>query len=106
AHLQRVLAQHEADRAEITAAGSSGPSGRVAALLEAIRAGRGRWTTATAYRFYRGHLPALAHIPNTQLRAMARGDLRDLAAGGHLVRHQEPGRVFFVLRTAKNGEAQ
>ncbi|MCG0066259.1 hypothetical protein L0F81_23705 [Streptomyces tricolor] len=79
-----------------------GPTGRVAQLLDAIRTAPGRWTTATAYRFYRDRFRSLDHIPNTQLRAIARGDLRDLAAWGHLIRHEEPGRIYFTLKTRKD----
>lgn len=76
--------------------------GRVDQLLDAIRTTRGSWTTAKAYRFYRDRFRSLDHVPNTQLRAIARGDLRDLAAGGHLIRHEEPGRTYFVLKTRKD----
>lgn len=82
---------------------TSGPTGRVAQLLDAIRTARGRWTTVTAFRFYRDHLRSLDHIPNTQLRAVARGDLRDLAAWGHLLRFEEPGRQYYTLKTRKDG---
>ena len=100
----------DAVRAELTAeeatpAGATatpGPTGRVAQLLDAIRTAGGRWTTVTAFRFYRDHLRALDHIPNTQLRAVARGDLRDLAAWGHLIRHEEPGRQYYLLKTRKD----
>jgi hypothetical protein len=80
----------------------AGPTGRVAQLLDAIRTARGRWTTVTAFRFYRDHIRSLDHLPNTQLRAVARGDLRDLAVWGHLIRHEEPGRQYYTLKTRKD----
>lgn len=79
-----------------------GPTGRVARLLDAIRTGRGRWTTTRALRFYRDNVRALDHWPDSRLRTIARSDLRDLAAGGHLVRHEEPGRQYFTLKTRKD----
>jgi hypothetical protein len=102
--VRRLLHQHAADEAAARAeapAASDGPTGRVAQLLDAIRTARGRWTTATVYRFYRDHVRSVDHVPNTQLRAIARADLRDLAAWGHLIRHEEPGRQYFVLKTRK-----
>jgi len=105
--VRKLLEEHQADtaaaRAETTTV-PAGPTGRVAQLLDAIRTARGRWTTVTAFRFYRDHLRTLDHIPNTQLRAVARGDLRDLAAWGHLTRHEEPGRQYYLLKTRKDGD--
>jgi len=104
--VRKLLEEHKADdaaaRAE-TVTAPAGPTGRVAQLLDAIRTGRGRWTTVTAFRFYRDHIRSLDHIPNTQLRAVARGDLRDLTAWGHLARHEEPGRQYYTLKTPKDG---
>jgi hypothetical protein len=85
------------------ATATPGPTGRVAQLLDAIRTAQGHWTTVTAYRFYRDHLRGLDHIPNTQLRAVARGDLRDLAAWGHLAVSEEPGRREYHLNPWKDG---
>lgn len=101
----KLLAEHEADdraaRAE-TPALQAGPTGRVARLLDAIRTARGRWTTTRAAQFYRdcGIEPPGAQWSRT--RTVARGDLRDLAAWGHLVRHEEPGRQYFTLKTRKD----
>jgi hypothetical protein len=107
AQVQWLLTDHEETREKATApaatATPAGPTGRVAQLLDAIRTAHGRWTTVTAFRFYRGHLRDLDNIPNTQLRAVARGDLRDLAAWGHLLRHEEPGRQYYTLKTRKDG---
>jgi DNA-directed RNA polymerase specialized sigma24 family protein len=95
--------EEKATDAQSATATPPGPTGRVAQLLDAIRTKRGRWTTVTAFRFYRDHLRDLDNIPNTQLRAIARGDLRDLAAWGHLLRHEEPGRQYYTLKTRKDG---
>jgi hypothetical protein len=96
------------DRENATAEAATatpGPTGRVAQLLDAIRTAQGHWTTVTAYRFYRDHLRGLDHIPNTQLRAVARGDLRDLAAWGHLLRHEQTGRQYYTLNSRKDGRS-
>jgi hypothetical protein len=79
-----------------------GPTGRVAQLLDAIRTGRGRWTTVRAAQFYRdnGIEPPGAQWSRT--RTVARGDLRDLAVWGHLTRHEEPGRQYYTLKTRKD----
>jgi hypothetical protein len=107
AQVQWLLTDHEETREKATApaatATPAGPTGRVAQLLDAIRTARGRWTTVTAFRFYRDHIRDLDHLPNTQCRAVARGDLRDLAAWGHLLRHEEPGRQYYTLKTRKDG---
>ncbi|MFH9403316.1 hypothetical protein ACH4JS_26725 [Streptomyces sp. NPDC017638] len=79
-----------------------GPTGRVARLLDAIRTSGGRWTTPRALRFYRDNVRELDHLPDSRLRTIARDDLRDLAAWGHLVRHEEPGRQFYTLKTRKD----
>lgn len=100
--VQRNEAAEEKATAPATTATPAGPTGRIAQLLDAIRTARGRWTTVTAFRFYRDHLRDLDNIPNTQLRAVARGDLRDLAAWGHLLRHEEPGRQYYTLKTRKD----
>lgn len=103
ADAQKLL---DAYRAEVLAeapAVPAGPTGRVARLLDAIRTGRGRWTTTRAAQFYRD---ARLEPPGAQwsrTRTVARGDLHDLAAWGHLIRHEEPGRTYFVLKTRKGG---
>ena len=74
------------------------PTGRVATLLTEIRRQRGRWTTPRALRFYRNAVRDLDHMPNPRLRAVARGDLRDLAAWGHLTYHEEPGRQYYEIK--------
>jgi hypothetical protein len=98
-------AEEKATDAQSATATPAGPTGRVAQLLDAIRTAHGRWTTVTAFRFYRDHLRDLDNIPNTQLRAVARGDLRDLAAWGHLLRHEEPGRQYYTLKARKDGQS-
>lgn len=113
--VRRLLWQHAADegaaydaRQKSSPTGvdaTPGPTGRVAQLLDAIRTGHGKWTTVTAFRFYRDHIRSLDRIPNTQLRAVARGDLRDLAVWGHLIRHEEPGRQYYTLKTRKDGRS-
>jgi hypothetical protein len=105
----KLLDEHQRDEQDAYAEapavsdGPAGPTGRVARLLNAIRTGRGRWTTARAAQFYRdcGIEPPGAQWSRT--RTVARGDLRDLAAWGHLIRHEEPGRTYFVLKTRKGG---
>lgn len=101
ARLDALVAEEKASAPAPTATPGQ-PTGRVARLLDAIRTARGRWTTVTAYRFYRDHIRDLDHLPNTQCRAVARGDLRDLAAEGHLLRHEEPGRQYYTLKTRKD----
>jgi len=84
------------------ASATPGPTGRVAQLLDAIRTGRGRWTTVRAAQFYRdnGIEPPGAQWSRT--RTVARGDLRDLTVWGHLLRHEEPGRQYYTLKTKKD----
>ena len=104
--VRKLLEEHQTDHAAARAETHTvpaGPTGRVAQLLDAIRTARGRWTTVTAFRFYRDHIRSLDHIPNTQLRAVARGDLRDHTTWGHLARHEEPGRQYYTLKTRKDG---
>lgn len=104
----KLLGEHQRDEQDAYAEaptvsdGPTGPTGRVARLLDAIRTGRGRWTTTRAAQFYRD---ARIEPPGAQwsrTRTVARGDLRDLAAWGHLVRHEEPGRQYFTLKTRKD----
>lgn len=112
--VRQLLAEHQRDEQDAydeageksSPAGADatpGPTGRVGQLLDAIRTARGRWTTVTAFRFYRECVRSTDGIPNTQLRAVARGDLRDLAAWGHLLRHEEPGRQYYTLKTRNGG---
>lgn len=56
------------------------------ALLEAIQAAGGEWTSGDVCR------KGLAQSPKT-----ARADLAYLAAHGHLVAHDESGRRFYTL---------
>jgi hypothetical protein len=109
AEVRKLLDEHARDEAAAIREKSSpagadatpGPTGRVAQLLDAIRTGRGRWTTTRAVGFYRENVRALGHWPDSRLRTIARGDLRDLAAWGHLLRHEEPGRQYYTLKTRK-----
>lgn len=80
---------------------AAGPTGRLAYLLDTIRAQGGRWTTSRAFRAYRHH-PALTGMPLGQIRAVARGDLRDLAAWGWLVAHDDTGRREYTLNPRKD----
>lgn len=82
-----------------------GPTGRVALLLDAIRTHRGRWTTTRAAQIYRDNRLGPPNAKWPQIRTVARGDLRDLAAWGHLIRHEEPGRIFYTLKTRKDGRS-
>ncbi|MFD3574729.1 hypothetical protein [Streptomyces sp. NPDC058644] len=114
--LRRVLAEHETDeRAAYSALGEkssrkatatpTGPTGRLAQLLDAIRTHRGDWTTKRVQDLYRGTPLAPPNAPNGRLRAVARGDLRDLHAWGHLVEHDEKGRHFYTLNSRKDGHS-
>ncbi|MFJ2733716.1 hypothetical protein [Streptomyces sp. NPDC087317] len=87
------------DAADATPAG---PTGRVGRLLDAIRTGRGRWTTTRAAQFYRDARLGPPGATWTRIRTVARGDLRDLAAWGHLLRYEEPGRQYYTLKTRKD----
>lgn len=82
-------------------AGTTGPAGRVAVLLDAIRTHRKAWTTTKAFEVYR-LLPAHAGMPLGQIRSLARGDLRDLAAWGHLIASDESGRREYHLNVRKD----
>lgn len=75
------------------------PTGRPALLLAEIRRQRGRWNAIRVVRLYRRLAVA---VPPAQLRAVARGDLRDLAAWGHLVLHDQPSNRFYTLHTRKD----
>lgn len=104
----KLLDEHQRDEQDAHAEaptvsdGPTGPTGRVGQLLDAIRTRRGRWTTQQVARFYRDNVRSLDGMPFGQVRTVARGDLRDLAAWGHLVRHEEPGRQYFTLKTRKD----
>lgn len=104
ADVVKLLDEHQRDEQDAYAEapavsdGPAGPTGRVARLLDAIRTARGRWTTARAAQFYRDHQLGPPRAKWPQIRTVARGDLRDLAAWGHLVRHEEPGRIYFVQK--------
>ncbi|WIC88844.1 DNA binding protein [Streptomyces phage OnionKnight] len=112
--VRKLLAEHQADdqaaRAERPKHSSTpaarppaGPTGRVAQLLDAIRTARGEWPVHRAVAFYRENVPALRSMPHRHLRTVARGDLRDLTAWGHLQRHEGDGtRRFYTLKTRKD----
>jgi hypothetical protein len=85
-------------RAEAPAAG---PTGRLAGLLAVIRRHRGRWNATRVVRYYR-RLNTPVDLPDTRVRAVARGDLRDLAALGWLVLHDEPSNRHYTLDTRKD----
>ncbi|MEU9597185.1 hypothetical protein AB0E06_10270 [Streptomyces sp. NPDC048109] len=114
--VRKLLAEHQADdqaalaacgkARDITPAGTAvGPTGRVGQLLDAIRTARGEWPVHRAVAFYRENVPALRSMPHRHLRTVARGDLRDLTAWGHLDRHDDPenARRFYTLKTRKDG---
>lgn len=85
----------------VTTTAQATPTGRLAELLTAIREQRGHWTTSRVFRFYRG-LPSLADMGPGQVRIVARGDLRDLAAWGWLIAHDNTGRREYSLNTRKD----
>ncbi|MFF7452161.1 MULTISPECIES: hypothetical protein [unclassified Streptomyces] len=68
---------------------------RQADLLTAIRAYGGRWKSGRAVRVLR----ALGYHPISP--GTASGDLKQLAAAGHLVQHEQPGCTFYTLKTRK-----
>lgn len=69
-------------------------------LLEQIRQ-RGRWNATRTVRLYRRpDFPA--DLPDTKARAVARGDLRDLAAWGFLTLHDEPSNRHYTLNHRKD----
>jgi hypothetical protein len=80
---------------------AAGPTGRLAELLTAIRDQGGPWTTRRVMRLYL-RLASTREIPPGKLRAVARGDLRDLCAWGHLVAHDNPGRLHYTLYSRKD----
>lgn len=105
--VRKLLEEHQADDTAARAATTTvpaGPTGRVAQLLDAIRTARGQWPVHRAVAFFRDNVPALRSMPHRHLRTVARGDLRDLAAWGHLTRHEEPGRQYYLLKTRKDGQ--
>jgi hypothetical protein len=80
---------------------AGGLTGRLADLLAAIRRQRGRWNSTRVVRLYR-RLASTADLPDTKVRAVARGDLRDLAAWGFLVLHDEPSNRHYTLNSRKD----
>ncbi|MGW4388237.1 hypothetical protein [Streptomyces sp. NPDC004685] len=88
----RVLAVEKATAAAATA--TPPLSDRLAALLAAIHAQGGEWSTAKVQALYRKSDPV------APLRATARKDLHALHAMGHLVQHDERGRQFYTFNTA------
>lgn len=81
-----------------TSAPAAGPTGRLADLLAAIRRQRGRWNATRTVRLYRRpDFPV--DLPDTKVRAVARGDLHDLAAWGYLQLHDEPSNRHYTLNT-------
>lgn len=81
---------------------AAGPTGRLAHLLHAIHAQRGEWTTKRVLALYRRLRLEPDGMRHTHLRSVARGDLRDLCAWGHLVCHDEPNRLHYTLNTRKD----
>jgi hypothetical protein len=82
-----------------------GPTGRLAQLLDAIRTHRGEWTTKRVQDLYRLSPLSPPNAPEGRLRHVARGDLRDLHAWGHLVLHEDTGRRFYTLATRKDSHS-
>jgi hypothetical protein len=81
---------------------AAGPTGRVALLLAAVRKQGGEWTTARVLAFYRRTHLGPQDTRRACQRSVARGDLRDLAAWGWLVQHDEPNHLFYTLNTRKD----
>lgn len=70
------------------------PTGRLAHLMTEIRRHPGRWNATRVVRLYR-RLDAV-DLPDTKVRAVARGDLRDLAAWGWLTLHDAPSNRYYT----------
>ena len=88
-------------QAGASTAPAAGLTGRLAALLTVIRRQHGRWNATRVVRYYR-RLDTPMDLPDTRVRAVARGDLRDLAALGWLVLHDEPSNRHYTLNTRKD----
>lgn len=73
---------------------SARPTGRIAHLLTEVRRQGGRWNATRVVRLYR-RLDTV-DLPDTKVRATARGDLRDLAAWGWLMLHDEPSNRYYT----------
>lgn len=84
-----------------TEAPAAGLNGRLADLLATIRRQRGRWNATRVVRLYRRPGSAV-DLPDTKVRAVARGDLRDLAAWGYLALHDEPSNRHYTLNPRKD----
>lgn len=80
---------------------AAGPTGRAGELLAEIRRQGGRWNATRTVRLYR-RLDSAADLPDTKVRAVARGDLRDLAAWGYLTLHDEPSNRYYTLNSRKD----
>jgi hypothetical protein len=80
---------------------AAGLTGRLALLLAVIRHQRGRWNATRVVRYYR-RLDTPIDLPDTKVRAAARQDLRDLAAGGWLRLHDEPSNRYYTLAPRKD----
>lgn len=80
---------------------AAGLTGRLADLYAEIRRQRGRWNATRTVRLYR-RLATTADLPDTKVRAVARGDLRDLAAWGYLTLHDEPSNRHYTLNSRKD----
>ena len=85
----------------MTTSTAPSPTGRLAELLNTIRQQGGEWTTNRTVRLYL-RLTSTRHMPPGKLRAVARGDLRDLHAWSHLNRHETAGRRHYTLNTRKD----
>jgi hypothetical protein len=113
AEVWRLLVEHTRDDAAArekatdvqSATATPGPTGRVAQLLDAIRTHRGEWTTKRVQDLYRLSPLSPPNAPEGRLRHVARGDLRDLHAWGHLVLHEDTGRRFYTLATRKDSHS-
>lgn len=102
-NILRRRASQAGEKASATApTATPGPTGRVKQLLDAIRTARGTWTTSRAFQFYRDNFRATDGLPLGQIRTVARGDLRDLAAWGHLTVSDTSGRREYRLATRKD----
>lgn len=76
------------------------PTGRLALLLAEICRVRGRWNGSRVVRLYR-RPGTPVDLPDTKVRAVARGDLRNLAAFGYLTLRDEQNNRFYTLTSRK-----
>ncbi|MGW4670137.1 hypothetical protein [Streptomyces sp. NPDC004324] len=76
-------------------------TGRLALLYAEIRRARGPWNGGRVVRLYR-RPDVPVDLPDTKVRAVARGDLRDLASWGYLALRGGQHNRSYILTTRKD----